>query len=112
MAATKITVETDNGIYGTKEVTGYQIDGAEGLVIYKGHKLWTILHLNSRLSVDSLIPVKMKRTKASLCAFVAAMANNNRDAYFDLMATNGKDWTRSQKEAANILSQWAREYQA
>lgn len=112
MTTTKMTVETDHGIYGKKEVTGYQVDGAEGLVIYKGHKMWTITHINSGLSVDSLIPVKMKRTKAGLCAFVKAMATENAEAYFDLMATNGKDWTRSQKDAANVLSSWSREYQA
>lgn len=111
MVARKIKITRDNGIYGVKEYDAYQIDGAQAIVVYKGEKLWTLHHINSGLSVDSLIPVTMKRSKTSLVAFVTAMEAENKDAFWTLGAVTDTKWNQAQKDAAKVLIDWAREYQ-
>lgn len=105
----KIKIMQDRGIYGKVERDAYTVDGAEAVAIFKGDKIWSLFHIASGLSVDSLIPATFKRTKSSLTDFVKRMEAENKDAFWELAAVDSASgWKQSQKEAAATLVTWGR----
>lgn len=105
----KIKIMQDRGIYGKAERDAYTVAGAEAIAIFKNDKTWSLIHVASGLSVDSLMPRRFKRTKVSLTDFVRRMEEENKDAFWELAGVySASGWKQSQKDAAKALIDWGR----
>jgi hypothetical protein len=76
----QIEYTQDRGIYGKKSWTGFAPTLSSPFAVFKDETGWAIGHRKTGLSVCSLIPRGVRRTKTALLLLLAQMEADEPDA--------------------------------
>lgn len=101
----------DCGIYGVQDHKAYKTHKNSPFAVFKNGKNWSIGQERSGLTLDSLIPARMIRSKTRLLLFLEEMQTACPEACEKVGLVDATGWNAENRPFGQMLVDWARNYE-